>query len=234
MIPLEAKILRTADRTLAIGRRDGYGPALYCLFYDAVNRVLPFSTYKVVKLRLPRLDRAYLVGPPPYRYGFLCAEEIRRFAADPENDMSETFVDDALGHGEECYAVTDGDRLAAYGWYTEEIAHVRKNIYFTFDRSYRYMHKGFTHPAYRGRRLHAIGMAKACEEYTRRGYQGFLSLVEAHNLSSLRSCYRLGYEPVGNIYTGEVLGRYRSYSDRPSRRHACFFIPLTDGSRPVS
>ncbi len=229
----ENPVYMVVDRTVKIKQKDGLSAAAYCLFYDATNRVTPFSVYKVIKLLLGDLAPVYLEKPSEYWFGFLDADQARHYAKEPDNDMSEEFVEDALAHGEECYAALDGDVLCNYGWYTSEPAHVRKDIYFAFDGTYKYMHKGFTDPRYRGKRLHAFGMALACKEYTERGFKGFLSLMEAHNLNARRVAYRLGYEDAGNIYIAMMFGRYRSYSDRTSRAYGCKFFPLTDGSRPT-
>jgi hypothetical protein len=70
------------------------------------------------------------------------------------------------------------------------------------------MYKGYTHPKYRGRRLHAIGMTRALQAYQERAYKGLISYVESNNYSSLKSVYRMGYVDFGRIYVARIFGRY--------------------------
>ena len=49
---------------------------------------------------------------------FLTEEMLRRFGRDPENNMSKSFLEEALAKGDECYGILDGTRLASYGWYS--------------------------------------------------------------------------------------------------------------------
>jgi len=62
------------------------------------------------------------------------------------------------------------------------------------------MYNGFTHPNYSGQRLHAVGMAMALDHYLNQGYRGLVSWVEANNVRSLLSCYRMGYRDFGEVY----------------------------------
>jgi Tfp pilus assembly protein FimT len=62
------------------------------------------------------------------------------------------------------------------------------------------MFKGYTLPAYRGQRLHAIGMCQALRAFTVEGKKGLVSYVASNNFSSLRSVARMGYQTFGNLY----------------------------------
>jgi hypothetical protein len=44
-----------------------------------------------------------------------------------------------------------------------------------FDKAYMYMYKGYTHPNYRGQRLHAIRMTWALLACLERGFTGLIS-----------------------------------------------------------
>lgn len=225
------KLHRAYDQSRIIARKDGLSSAYYCLFYDFMNKITPFSVYKVMELTPQGFDPSFLKDPSTYHYGFLNEDQIRHYAGDPDNDMSDRFVEEALENGEDCFAVLDRGTLASYGWYTSKPAHVRNETYFFFEEtSYKYMHKGFTHPDYRGQRLHAMGMAKACEKYVESGHRGLISLVEAHNLNSLRSVYRLGYQDIGNIYIAMIHEKNRSIRDLQSRKCGCCFAPMTKGA----
>src|SRR5204863_2016404 len=143
--------------------------------------------YKCLYIDTP--DPAFLRLDAKYRAGFLDTETIWRYTRDPANDLNEESVRRALAARDECFAIRDGDTLAAYGWYSRAGAfHVSDTLRLHFDPQWVYMYRGFTNPAYRGQRLHAVGMTMALDAYLARGSRGFVSTVESWNDASLKSC----------------------------------------------
>lgn len=107
-------------------------------------------------------DASFLECPASYSAGFLAASELREHARRPETEISNRFLDEALARGDQCYAIRDGDVLAAYGWYSFGRTPVGiSDLVLRFSEDYVYMYKGFTDARYRGQRLHAIGMTRA-------------------------------------------------------------------------
>lgn len=139
-----------------------------------------------------------------YECRFISIPELRKFAPDSAYELSDEFLDHAERKGDECYAILDGEKLASYGWYSHSSTKLESGWRLRFDQRYIYMFKGFTLPAYRGQRLHAVGMGRALNAYVQRGRAGIVSYVEAQNLSSLKSCYRMGYADFGKVW---LLGR---------------------------
>lgn len=148
----------------------------------------------------------FLSLDPAYQATFLSAADLDRYVANPEYDMTERFVERELAMGHECFAIHERGTLAAYGWYATTPTHFTDDLSVRFNRRWVYMYKGFTHPAHRGRRLHAIGMTLALTLYRARGFRGLVSIVKADNAASLSSCARMGYRRFGTIYTAR-LGR---------------------------
>ena len=89
------------------------------------------------------------------------------------------------------------------------------------------MYKGYTIPAYRGKRLHGIGMSLALKSFSERGARGLISYVEFNNLQSLRSVERTGYRLFGDIYLARVGGNERSLSTPGCRRYGFHLEPIT-------
>src|SRR5699024_6299583 len=117
-----------------------------------------------------------------------------QLARDPENALDASFLNEALAKGDRCYAILDGERLAAYGWYSRQPTRIDPpELLLGFDAGYVYMYKGLTRHEYRGQRLHAIGMNRALQHYLEQGAKGLVSYVESTNVDSLKSCFRLGY-----------------------------------------
>lgn len=125
----------------------------------------------------------------------------------------------------------EGDPLAAYGWYSTSPTHFTDDLSVRFGRQWVYMHSRFTHPAYRGRRLHAIAMSIALTLYRSRGYRGLVSIVNADNAPSLKSCDRMGYRRFGTIYTAR-LNRLRGVRHVPGLKDRVLVL-ATPGCRKL-
>ena len=97
-----------------------------------------------------------------------------------------------------------------------------------FSPEYVYMYKGFTHPNYRGQRLHAIGMNLALQEYLDRGYRGLVSYIESNNFSSLKSAYRVGYRDFGRVAVWKIFGARSSMPARAAASSA-----FSSSGRPI-
>ena len=164
-------------------------------------------------MHIAKADAAFLAYPPAYTPSFLNSRELLTFAAEPKNELSRAFVEEALRQGDECYAICDGGKLAAYGWYSTRPTPIDpSDLTLHFADGYVYMYKGFTDRDYRGQRLHAIGMTRALQHYLDTGYKGIVSYVESTNFDSLKSCFRMGYDVFGSIYVVRLFGRYFTFS----------------------
>ncbi len=192
-------------------RRHGLASALHDWTLKAVNAAAVLKILRGVWIERP--DPAFLDCPAEYTRGFLPAEMVRKFARARENGLTPDFVEEALSKGDECYAICDGGALASYGWYSSKPTRIDPpELFLRFSPDYIYMYKGFTHPRYRGQRLHAIGMTLALNEYLSRGSKGLVSYIESNNFDSLKSSFRMGYEAFGSIFVLKSFGRCLSYS----------------------
>jgi len=191
--------------------RYGAGALIHLLCMRLVNGMVPFKILRGVHVAKP--DPAFLATPTRYMPSFLARHELNHFADDAATEMSRPFVDEALRNGGECYAICDGQTLAAYGWYSTRPTPIHPpELVLHFDDSRVYMYKGFTDKRYRGQRLHAIGMTRALQHYLDAGYRGIVSYVESTNFDSLKSCLRMGYEVFGSVYVVRVFGRYFAWA----------------------
>ena len=196
------KRLSTIGRKL---RRHGFLNIAYAHAFKMLESALGLKVLRGVCVERP--VASFLQCRESYVAGFLAPIELRHHALQPANEMSLGFVEQAIARGDQCYAVRDGEALAAYGWYSFGNTPVGLgNLVLNFSREYVYMYKGFTHIRYRGQRLHAVGMTRALEHYLGRGYKGLVSYVEAANLDSLKSCLRMGYTVFGSIYVLRLFG----------------------------
>jgi GNAT superfamily N-acetyltransferase len=149
-------------------------------------------------------DPTFLRLEANYRADYLHAADLEPYVARAEYGLTQAFVARELAMGHECFGIREGDALATYGWYSTSPTHFTDDLSVRFGRQWVYMHSGFTHPAYRGRRLHAIAMSIALSLYRSQGYRGLVSIVSADNEPSLKSCGRMGYRHFGTIYTARL------------------------------
>jgi hypothetical protein len=171
-----------------------------------MNRACAFRVLKA--LAIEQADPKFTKLDARYEHGFVDADTLRRLARDPVYDLPPALLDAALAKGDRCYAILEGDTLASFGWYSTKPTAISEDLELRFDdRWYVYMYKGFTHHAHRGKRLHAIGMTLALRRLRAEGFTGIVSYVDATNLSSLRSCYRMGYRDIGTICLAKVGAR---------------------------
>lgn len=172
----------------------------------SLNQFFFFKDLVGMTIELPWLDKKYLQIPEGFEGRFLSHDEVKKFANDPDNDLPESFLDYAFGKKDECYALLHNGELAAYGWYSNNPTRISNDLCLHFSNSYIYMYRGFTRKEFRGKRLHAVGMANALNKYAQIGYKGLISYVEANNFRSLKSVFRMGYKKFGNIYVLKLFG----------------------------
>jgi len=207
----------------------GLAHTLQDLSLRAANRLVLIKILKCMAIE--RINPGFTTCPEPYRPMFLDAPRLREFRRDPANDMPEGFLEEALSKGDECFGLLAGDTLAAYGWYSRGPTRIDPPglVFHPGDRHV-YMYKGFTHPAHRGRRLHAIGMTLALQDYLSRGFKGLVSYVESNNFSSLASVARTGYEIFGTIYVLRTPGGYVTHASAGCRARGVRVAPARPGA----
>ena len=203
--------------------RFGVRAAAYDLAVRVVNRCFVFKVFRGVKAE--RLDPNLLDLDKRFRFTLLTEAMLANFATN-EFEIEPAFLRQALERGDECYGILDGDLLASYGWYSTMPTRIYPpDLVLHFSPEYVYMYKGFTHPAYRGQRLHAIGMTKALQGYLARHFKGLVSYVESTNFASLKSIYRMGYTDIGKIYMVELFHHYWLYEGAGCKPYRFYLEP---------
>lgn len=186
--------------------RDGLGAVLHDAGVRALDRLGQFQILKGMTVRVREVRDPGLFDAHGYQARFADAEELPRLACDDAHQMPSEFLRVALARGDRCYALFDGPLLAAYGWYTDRPAPLDEHFTLHFDAGWTYMYKGYTLPAWRGKRLHAVGMCRALRALTDEGKQGLISCVASNNFASLHSVTRMGYRIFGQACLMRVGG----------------------------
>lgn len=180
-------------------RQYGLRRTLYEAAYHAANKVTDLTIWNAVVVTMETVDRRFLKDPKRAHGRFYEAQELKLLARTPGSDLDPAFIDAAMAQGDRCFAFVEHGVLAAYGWYARRPTEAAPGLVLHFDPSRVYMYKGFTHPDFRGQRLHAIGMASALDAYTREGAAGVVSIIDSANFASIKSCERMGYRTFGRI-----------------------------------
>jgi hypothetical protein len=198
--------------------RHGVSATLYDLAYHTVNIVADFRVLRGMTVRPSDVNDSILFEAPGFHGRFILSDELAR-TYQGAHELSSDFLREASVRGDRCYALFDGDALASYGWYSEKPSPIDDHFVLHFDPAYTYMYKGYTLPAYRGRRLHAVGMCRALRVFAGESKTGLISYVEANNFASLRSVARMGYRVFGNVYLLRAANRAFTFATRSCRNY---------------
>ena len=227
-------LVQSARKLLDIKRRFGFKAMLIDAGYKLFELVLDGKIMVVLAVRAGDIPPAALANPHGYKVRCLTAGDLARAARVQPQFCETAFVSRAqIDQGDECFAVIDTGKLASTGWYSTHRTPVDDQWAIEFDPRYVYMFKGYTHEDYRGQALHSLGMSTATVEYGRRGIPAILSVVEANNFASLKSCAKMGYRASGWVAACRFLGRswtWASAGCRPFR----FGIVAQSAGVPVS
>jgi hypothetical protein len=220
------------DYTRDIAQKFGLQAALHDIAYRAANRLTDVMLLRGMTIAMDTVDPEYL-KPQEGRWGFMARELLLDRVRAQESDMTEDFIHDAIAQGDRCYGVLHGDTLASYGWYATRPTPIDDDLTLHFDPAWAYMYKGFTLPAYRGKRLHGFGMARALAALSNEGSAGLISYVRSNNFPSLKSCYRMGYRDFGQLFAAKFNGQHITYASKGCKAFD-FRIEVAGPSRAVS
>ena len=74
--------------------------------------------------------------------------------------------------GDRCYALFDGELLAAYGWYSDLPTPIDEHFVLHFDRAYTYMYAGYTLPPTAANGCMQWGCAGRCGRSPKKARRG--------------------------------------------------------------
>jgi hypothetical protein len=200
-------------------RKYGFGATLHELQCRLVNRAVHFEIIKGMTVRTRDVKDPGLFEAPGFDARFVDEGELREYARDSANQMTPEFLRTAIARDDRCYALFDGGTLASYGWYSDLPCALDEHFVLHFDPAWTYMYKGYTLPAYRGKRLHAVGMCRALRALTEEGQEGLISCVASNNFASLHSVTRMGYKIFGDVYMLRAGGSSFTYATRSCREY---------------
>ena len=141
--------------------RYGARAALYDLQCKVINRLAHVNVLRAMRVSLADVPSAEMFDAPGFEARFVSPPELDAVARAGTHDLTPEFLDRAIGRGDRCYGIFEGDALVSHGWYAQRSTEINEHYLLHFDPDHTYMFKGYTLPAHRGKRLHAVGMCRA-------------------------------------------------------------------------
>ena len=204
----------------------GVSATLHDLQCRLVNQLVQFHILRGMTVRVQDVRDRSLFEARGFEARFVGEEELWKYARERAHEITAEFLGSALARGDRCYALFDGETLAAYGWYSDLRTPLDEHFVLHFGSGWTYMYKGYTMAAYRGKRLHAVGMCGALRALTDEGRKGLISCVASNNFASLHSVTRMGYRIFGDVYLLRAAGRSFSYATRGCHPYGFWVEPL--------
>lgn len=178
--------------------------------YKIANRVGHLDLFRLMELREENVAIPSETGARALEARFVEPGEMPSLCEQYGDVLRRRFVDLAIAKGDDCYAFFDGAICAAFTWYSRKPTITRDNVLLRFDPAWLYMYHGFTHPDYRGRKLHAIAIGKrALHAFETSSVRGMISIAEEVNYRTHHSAYRLGFQDRGRLWRIGVGGLTR-------------------------
>lgn len=181
-------------------RRHGWQLTLRAWRMQLFRRLCGFTILQGLKVTNIEPDNERFSGAfAAFHCSFVSSHLLESLANDPLYEIDPDFVRQALAKGDDCFGVFEGQKLAAYSWYSSQPTLAEDGWQVQCSKKYVYMYKAFTHPAYRGRHLNGFGVSQAVRAYLGLGFKGMICYVHPQNLASLKSLGRLGCKPFGSV-----------------------------------
>jgi GNAT superfamily N-acetyltransferase len=170
------------------------------------------ETYRC--LRLPWHERATPPASAPFEVRVLDRSDLAHYSREARYEISARFLDGIAARDDLCVAAFSGNDLVSYRFFAAQPTDVEAHLRFHFPPGWIYAYKAFTHPSWRGRRLHRelfLGSLPEIERWQRgsRNPLGFVTLVMSDNESSAKALARVGFEPFTSFSVLRVLSRPR-------------------------
>jgi hypothetical protein len=178
------------------------------LAYGLAQRLMTLDVTEVYWIdvcsaRMPAVDPAFEFRP-------LTSDDIRHFACDASSGLDPLLASRIAGGWDFCLGAFLAGRLAAYGWFARgsiEAEHNRgeqpgTGVAISFSRNVAFAYGGFTHPDFRGRRLHSAVKLHGLRLLAADGVRYLLTTTDWTNWAAIRSFDRLGAQRLGWCWRG--------------------------------
>jgi hypothetical protein len=168
------------------------------------------ETYRC--LRLPWPEPGAAVASAPFEVRVLDRSDLARYSREALYGISARFLDGIAARDDLCVAAFSAGQLVSYRFFALQPTDIDAHLRFHFPPAWVYAYKAFTHPAWRGRRLHREVFLRSLPEVGRwlpRVPLGFVTLVLSDNEASAKALARVGFEPFTSFSVLRLFSRPR-------------------------
>jgi hypothetical protein len=153
-------------------------------------------------------------------------QDLLEAAPDAELELDVEFIQSALARGDLACGAFDGGRLVGYSWRTASTVPFYHGLWIKTGGAFHYVYKSFTHPAYRGRRIHIAITRLADQHSLERGHAAELGFIEISNMLSFLAAKSLGRRKVGYAGYLKLFGYFITFRTAGVRKiGAELFVP---------
>lgn len=193
--------------------RHGLSKTAFHFFYRLINKLITLKIFHCIVIKSNMIKRKYYDSNNQFQLTIFEPNFWDRFANLDDYKLNKDYLDKACGKNDMCFGFFDNGYIASYTWYATKTSDMFDgDLKIKFSDEYVLAHRTFTHPNYRGRRLHALGIAQGLKLLSRDNYKGILGIVEANNFSSLKGISHFGNEEFGIIFCLKILKKYHIFS----------------------
>jgi hypothetical protein len=157
-----------------------------------------------------------------YSFREVTPAELLDASADPALELSRERIKEAADRSDLFFGVFHRGRVIAYRWYSlSGSTPCWEGMQIRYEYPQRaYAYRTFTHPAHRGKHLHAYATAQSDVELAARGCTHTIAYIDATNFGSLRAySYLSGGRRVGGIVSLRAFGRHWVVRSAGARGH---------------
>jgi len=140
--------------------------------------------------------------------------ELRQYSRDPGYEISQRFLEGVAERDDLCFGAFVEGNLASYRFFAREPTAIDAHLRFHFPMHWIYAYKAFTHPLWRGKRLHRelfLRSVPQLRQWRKDSLEphGVVTLVMSDNPASATALGRVGFSPCDSFSVIRIGSRPR-------------------------
>jgi hypothetical protein len=194
-------------------KRHGVSKTAFHFFYRLINKLVTLKIFHCIVIKSNMANSNYSDSNNPFKLTILESNFWDKFKNLDEYKLNEEYLEKANGKNDLCFGFLDNGNIASYTWYAKDTSDMFDGeLKIKFSDEYVLAHRTYTHPNYRGRRLHSLGIEQGLRLLSKNNYKGILGVVEANNFSSLKGISHFGNEEFGKFVCFKFRKKFRIFS----------------------
>jgi GNAT superfamily N-acetyltransferase len=166
---------------------------------------------------------AQWIVPKGYEFSVLSEAELLAEGRDPQLDLSQRGVREAIARGGVCIGARRAGELAGYVWFAFDRAPHLNGVWVKVPPQAIYRYKAFVRPLHRGK-----GLAPAMYRFSdrilhARGREQVVNCIATHNFPSIAASRRSGAETLGYLAYWRAGPRFAAWHSSAVRRFGLRF-----------